>query len=50
MQLTMLERLKISRKWIPFSDVIYKNVSLSSLIDDGTFFLYKKIIEEKFER
>lgn len=37
-------------KEVSFSEVMSNEVSLSSLIDDGTFYLFESTIEEKFEK
>lgn len=37
-------------KEISFSEVFNNEVSLSSFVDDGTFYLFESTIEEKFEK
>lgn len=37
-------------KEISFSEVMNNKVSLSSFVDDGTFYLFESTIEEKFEK
>lgn len=41
---------KSQYKEISFSEVMNNKVSLSSFVDDGTFYLSERTIEEKFER
>lgn len=41
---------KSQNKEISFSEVMNNKVSLSSFVDDGTFYLFESTIEEKFEK